>query len=60
MKCFTSYTRYEPDTVNGHKLVISHIYTTFNQQEMDAWEKECKECIGSGIMTDFEEGSEQE
>lgn len=55
MKCFTSYARFNADTINGETLVITQRYTTFDTQEMDAYEENIvRKTIGSGVMTEFE------
>lgn len=55
MKCFTSYARLNADTINGETLVVTSRYTTFDIQEMDAFEKNLvRKTIGSGVMTEFE------
>ena len=55
MKCFTSYARFNADTINGETLVVTSRYTTFDTQEMDAFENEyIRKTIGSGVMTEFE------
>ena len=53
MKCFTSYARFNADTINGERLVITQTYTTFDTQEMDAYEDAIRAKIGSGVMTEF-------
>lgn len=40
MKCFTSYARFNADTINGETLVVTQRYTTFDKQEMDAYEND--------------------
>ena len=55
MKCFTSYARFNADTINGETLVITQRYTTFDKQEMDAYEENIvRKTIGSGVITELE------
>lgn len=59
MKCFTSYARYNPDSVKGHTIVVTQAYTTFDEQEINALEEHLRQTIGSGIMTEYkQEGSD--
>lgn len=54
MKCFTSYARFNADTINGEALVVTQRYTTFDKMEMDAYENDViRPTIGSGVMTEF-------
>lgn len=53
MKCFTSYQRLNPDTINGETLVVTQRYTTFDTQEMDAFENSLRATIGSGIVAEI-------
>lgn len=55
MKCFTSYARFNADTINGETLVVTQRYTTFDSIEMDAFEDGViRPRIGSGVVTEFE------
>lgn len=61
MKCFTSYQRLNADTISGEMLVVTQRYTTFDKQEMDAFEESIKQTIGSGVVTEIKaEGSDKE
>lgn len=55
MRCFTSYQRFNADTINGETLVVTSRYTTFDKQEMDFYEENIiRKTIGSGLITEFE------
>ena len=55
MKCFTSYARFNPDTLNGETLIVTQRYTTFDKDEMDAYENNViRPQIGSGVILEFE------
>ena len=54
MKCFTSYARFNPDTIQGERLVVTYNYSTFDTEEMDSFEEAIRNTIGSGIRTEFE------
>ena len=58
MKCFTSYSRFNADTINGETLVVSQRYTTFDKDEMDAFEESIRNTIGYGVMTEIKAESE--
>ena len=53
MKCFTSYQRQNPDTICGETLVVTYRFSTFDVDEMNAFENDVREQIGSGRMTEF-------
>ena len=54
MKCHISYRREEPDTINGEKLILTHYYTTFDIEEMDALEQGFRDQYGSGVIAEFD------
>ena len=58
MKSFTSYRRVNADTINGEKLIVSTIYTTFDSEEMEKFEESIRNTIKSGIMVEYEAESE--
>ena len=49
MKSLTTYTRHDPDTTSGHKLEVRILYTTFDKEEMDQLEENCRKVIGNGL-----------
>ena len=55
MKCHISYIRLEPNTIVGEELVVTYRYSTFDVQQMDAFEKTIRETIGSGITAEYGE-----
>ena len=59
MKCFTNYSRRNPDTINGEILVVTQKYTTFDSEEMNRFEKSIRQTIGSGVMSEFKAESEE-
>ena len=60
MKCLTTYKRQNTDTVNGEILVIRHMYTTFDAQEMEVFENIVRATIGSGVVTEVEPQESEE
>ena len=52
MKCFTQYTRGNPNTINGEQLIVTAIYSSFNKEEIDALEKKLSETIAFGVLAD--------
>lgn len=58
MKCFTSYRRFNADTINGEKLVVSITYTTFNSEEMEKLEESIRNTIKSGVVIEYNTESE--
>jgi len=59
MKCFTSYQRFNADTINGETLVVCQRYTTFDTEEMNKFEENIRNTIGYGVMTEFKAESEE-
>ena len=59
MKCFTSYRRVNADTINGEKLIISTIYTTFDSEEMGKLEESIRNTIKNGVMVEYNAESEE-
>ena len=59
MKCFISYQRLKPNTINGEVLVVSTQYTTFDTEEMNKFEESLQNTIGCGIITEIEVESEE-
>jgi len=53
MKLLIRYERENPDTIIGEKLTITHIYSSFNKDEIDEMEQKCKDAIGNGLMTEL-------
>ena len=53
MECFTQYTRSNPDTVNGYKIIVTQTYTSFNEKDIDMLEEQFKQSIGNGIRMTF-------
>lgn len=45
-----TYKRNEPNTIHGHSLTITKVYTSFDQAEIDTMEDWAKEMIGDGIV----------
>lgn len=58
MKCFTSYRRVDADTINGEKLIVSTIYTTFDSEEMEKLEESIRNTIKSGVVIEYNTESE--
>ena len=54
MKCFISYATFNPDTVLGHRIVVTQTYTTFDEDEAKTLENRLMQTIKSGIMTEFD------
>ena len=52
MTCFTQYQRYDPDSVSGHKIVITQTYMSYNEHEIDKLEEVLRETIGSGLVAE--------
>lgn len=60
MKCFTFYSKCNPDTISGYKIVVTQTYTTFDEAEINQLDKHLRQTIGSGTMTEFKHTSGKE
>lgn len=60
MKCFTSYERHNPNTVNGETIVVTQVYSSFDKKEMDALENDLRLSIGDGVKMEFKYVAKEE
>ena len=54
MKCFIKYQRFNADTLQGERIVVSQTYTTFDNDEMDRFEDYLINTIGMGISVEYD------
>ena len=59
MKVTISWHRDKPDTVNGDKLIVTQVYSSWNQSEIDAMEKTMQLQYGSGTVVEYGEIKEE-
>lgn len=59
MKVSISWRRDKPDTANGEKLIVTQVYSSWNQSEIDAMEKTLQLQCGSGMVAVYEEVKEE-
>lgn len=59
MKVTISWHRDMPDTANGDKLVVTQVYSSWNQSEIDAMEKTLQLQYGSGAVMEYGEIKEE-
>ena len=59
MKVTISWHRDRPDTANGDKLVVTQVYSSWNQSEIDAMEKTLQLQYGSGAIMEYGEMKEE-
>ena len=52
MKMFTMYERLKPDTVSGHAVKVTTIYSSFNINEIDKLQEELRNSIASGVVSE--------
>lgn len=52
MRILTQYKREKPDTISGEKISIIQTYSSFNKEEIDKLEQDCKERIGFGLVAE--------
>ena len=60
MKCFTSYERHNPNTVNGETIVVTQVYSSFDKKEMDVLENDLRLSIGDGVKMEFKYVAKEE
>lgn len=56
----TTYKRMNPDTVNGNMIILQTVYSSFDRDEIDALEKTFKKNIGTGLITEYKYGEEEQ
>lgn len=52
MKLLIQYKRENPDTICGEKITIFQTYSSFDKDEIDRLEQECKDNIGVGLVSE--------
>lgn len=57
MKCVTTYDRLMPDTICGEGIKLTQVYTSFDIREIDELEENLKKAIGSGVVFECKESS---
>lgn len=60
MKCFTSYERHNPNTVNGETIVVTQVYSSFDKKEIDVLENDLRLSIGDGVKMEFKYVAKEE
>ena len=48
------YKRHEPNTICGHSIELSIVYSDFDEREIDKLEEEFRKSIGSGTVMTFD------
>lgn len=59
MKVTISWHRDRPDTANGDKLIVTQVYSSWNQSEIDALEQTFQRQYGSGAVMEYGEITEE-
>lgn len=52
MKISTTYHRPDPDTVMGHKVILTQVYYSMDKREIDTVEGLFKAQYGNGTITE--------
>lgn len=52
MKMFTMYERLKPDTVSGHSIKVTIVYSSFDINEIDKLQEELRNSIASGVVSE--------
>ena len=55
MKVTTTFSRLNPDTVQGEKIAILTVYSSMNKGEIDELEQSLYQAIGSGVVSEIKE-----
>lgn len=53
MKVITTYNRPNPDTMTGHKIVLTQVYYSMDEREIDALEELFKAQYNSGTAIEY-------
>ena len=51
MKVTTTFSRLNPDTIQGEKVAILTVYSSQNKEEIDELEQSLWQTIGSGVVS---------
>lgn len=51
MKVTTTFSRLNPDTIQGEKVAILTVYSSQNKEEIDELEQSLRQTIGSGVVS---------
>lgn len=54
MKCVTHYEHKQANTTNGQYIIVTSIYSSFDENEINALEEKLKDTIGSGVVSEFD------
>lgn len=51
MKVTITFSRLNPDTIQGEKVAILTVYSSQNKEEIDELEQSLRQTIGSGVVS---------
>lgn len=54
MKISAHYVRKDPDTVMGHKVVVTTVYSSFDIREIDIIEDSLRAQYGGGVVSEVD------
>ena len=54
MTISTHYVRKDPDTIMGHKVVVTTVYSSFDAREIDIIEDSLRAQYGSGVVSEVD------
>ena len=49
MKCLITYERLNPTTTQGHMIKVTHLFSSYNQKEINDLEKKLEKSISAGL-----------
>lgn len=55
MKVTTTFSRLNPDTIQGEKVAILTVYSSQNKEEIDELEQSLWQTIGSAVVGEIKE-----
>jgi hypothetical protein len=55
MKVTTTFSRLNPDTIQGEKIAILIVYSSMNNQEIDELEQSLRQTIANGVVSEVKE-----
>lgn len=53
MKVMTTFRRLDPNTADGHIIMVTTCFSSFDEKEMDKLQEDLRNTIGVGVVTDF-------
>lgn len=53
MKIATTFERLMPTTADGHIIIVTTYYSSYDKNEIDRLQEDLRNTIGAGVVTEF-------